>query len=189
MSIRYRMEQTKRRLDRSDWLDAALDALHARGLGAVKVEPLAKALGVTKGSFYWHFKDLAALHAGMIAHWLEGQSAAVEMISAEAGSPEERRRLLIDRLARKDARHDIAMRSWALTNSEAADAVALIDARRIAAVRGLLAELGHSETEARFRARALYYFQIGDQMSFDRPQDSDRSKEFQQLEALVFGPA
>jgi AcrR family transcriptional regulator len=51
-------------LDAAAWVEAALDALAEGGVDAVRVDPLAKRLGVTRGSFYWHFKDRAALHQG-----------------------------------------------------------------------------------------------------------------------------
>jgi AcrR family transcriptional regulator len=56
-------------LDRERWEAAALDALERGGLSAVAVEPLARALGVTKGSFYWHFKTRADLIAATVARW------------------------------------------------------------------------------------------------------------------------
>lgn len=52
-----------------DWTAAALDALARGGLAAVAVEPLAKALGTTKGSFYWHFSDRSALVAAALERW------------------------------------------------------------------------------------------------------------------------
>ena len=56
-------------LTAADWTEAALDALARGGLPAVAVEPLAKELGATKGSFYWHFADRQALMAATLELW------------------------------------------------------------------------------------------------------------------------
>ncbi len=62
-------KRTRPRLDADAWTDAALDALAEGGLGAVAVEPLARRLGVTKGSFYWHFDNRAALLEAAMDRW------------------------------------------------------------------------------------------------------------------------
>ena len=64
-------------LDAGAWTDAALEALAGGGIAAVRVEPLAKTLGVTKGSFYWHFADRRALLDAMLARWADGRVAAI----------------------------------------------------------------------------------------------------------------
>jgi AcrR family transcriptional regulator len=75
-------------LSASDWVDAGLKALASRGFTALKAEPLAKALRVSRGSFYWHFADIAAFHAAILARWHE---VAAEQIIAnvEAASNNE----------------------------------------------------------------------------------------------------
>ena len=62
---------------RASWITAALEVLASEGIGRVRVEPLAKKLGVTKGSFYWHFDDRPALHAAMLAQWQETQTLGI----------------------------------------------------------------------------------------------------------------
>ena len=54
-----------------DWLDQGLKTLAANGAGALKAESLAKAMGVSRGSFYWHFPDIAAFRTAILAHWRE----------------------------------------------------------------------------------------------------------------------
>src|SRR5260370_14609575 len=58
-------------LTAEDWLDQGLKPLAARGFTALKAEPLAKAMGVSRGSFYWHFADIGAFHAAILKHWRE----------------------------------------------------------------------------------------------------------------------
>ena len=58
-------------LSAKDWLDQGLKTLAQKGFTALEAEPLAKAMGVSRGSFYWHFADINAFHAAVLAHWRE----------------------------------------------------------------------------------------------------------------------
>src|SRR6478609_8396593 len=76
------------RLDAAAWISAAFDALAEGGIGAVRVESLAKALDITKGSFYWHFADRRALLDAMLTAWSEGRIAAIREQAAGHGAPD-----------------------------------------------------------------------------------------------------
>ena len=67
-------------LSAKDWLDLGLKVLAEQGFTALKAEPLAKAMGVSRGSFYWHFADIGAFHAAILKHWRE---VAAEQIIAD----------------------------------------------------------------------------------------------------------
>src|SRR5271170_6272302 len=76
------MSQGRRMTDQlsaRDWLDRGLKVLAEQGFTALKAEPLAKAMGVSRGSFYWHFADVEAFHAAILRHWRE---VAAEQIIA-----------------------------------------------------------------------------------------------------------
>ena len=75
--VRERNRNKAARLDAAAWIAAAFDALAEGGIDAVRVEPLAKALGITKGSFYWHFADRRALLDAMLDAWAQGRIAAI----------------------------------------------------------------------------------------------------------------
>jgi AcrR family transcriptional regulator len=84
------------RIGREEWIREALKLLLAEGIGGVRVEPLALRLKVTKGSFYWHFKDRAALHAAMLAHWQRIATRAIaERVDQAGGTPRAKLRRLI----------------------------------------------------------------------------------------------
>ena len=72
-----KMSQRGGRLGKEAWVAAAFRLLGRRGIAAVGVEPLAKALGVTKGSFYWHFTDRRALLQALLAYWEERETSAI----------------------------------------------------------------------------------------------------------------
>lgn len=82
-------------LDVNAWIDAALTAILEDGLSAVAVEPLARALGVTKGSFYWHFRDRDALLGAMVDRWAERTETLIDGVTSVA-APADRIAALID---------------------------------------------------------------------------------------------
>lgn len=135
------------RLTRNDWLQAGFAALMEAGPGALKAELMARRLGTTKGSFYWHFKDVPDFHTAMMAHWEERCLAEIaDAVEAEAAPRDRLRRLgqIAGRSAEKS--HDGAavepgIRAWARSDAAVADAVARIDGLRHDYIAGLLGEL------------------------------------------------
>ena len=125
-------------LSATDWLDQGLKTLARSGFTALKAEPLAKAMGVSRGSFYWHFADVGAFHAAILKHWRE---VAAEQIIAdlEAASDSDvalpllLRRAFGDRLSLEKA-----VRTWATFDPAARAAVQAIDRRRLDYVERLL---------------------------------------------------
>lgn len=97
MSIHYRMEMARNAgppLGRDDWVEGALTAIAAGGLAALSVERLAKQLGATKGSFYWHFEDRADLIRAALAEWELRDTDRVIERASEIADPRERLRSL-----------------------------------------------------------------------------------------------
>lgn len=153
------------RLDGSAWISAALDALADGGIDAVRIEPLAKALGVTKGSFYWHFADRRALIDAMLVDWRNGRLEAIRAQAAGAESPQLILRRLADLYTRKSNLHglaiELAVRSFARRDDAAAAAITRVDAERLALVGGLFRALGWSDADAQARAVLFYSYLFG----------------------------
>ena len=155
-------------LSAKDWVDQGLKALASRGFTALKAEPLAKALRVSRGSFYWHFADIAAFHAAILARWHE---VAAEQIIAnvEATSKDEDPlALLLRRVFGERLMLERAVRTWASVDPAARAAVQAIDRRRLNYVEGLLAQSGLPAELARARAQILYWAFLGFALS-DQP--------------------
>ena len=156
-------------MSRHDWTDAALIALANGGIDAVRVETLAKTIGVTKGSFYWHFADRDDLRTAVLARWEDLATSRIidQVDSLEAGDPVARLRALVrvvfgaDRVS---ARIETAVRGWAAADEAAARSTARVDGRRIDYVAKLLRSAGHSPATARRRARLLYRTLLGDNL-------------------------
>lgn len=92
-----------RRLTRQDWIVAALRDMGERGVSGVSVEPLARSLGATKGSFYWHFRDRDELVTEALAHWEQMGTEAVIVTLGSLGDPRSRLRHLLETLFLPDA--------------------------------------------------------------------------------------
>src|SRR6202165_1592190 len=148
-------------LSAKDWLDQGLRTLGTSGFTALKAEPLAKAMGVSRGSSYWHFAEIGAFYAAILKHWRE---VAAEQIIAnlEAASDHDNPLTLLLRQAfgAKLALEN-AVRTWATVDPAARAAVQAIDRRRLGYVENLLRASGLSPGIARARAQILYWAFLG----------------------------
>jgi len=144
---------SKTRLSPDSWIDAGLRALDSRGPSSLKAETLARILGTTKGSFYWHFKDIADFNAQLAKDWK--RRAATSLVAAlESSAPVAERLHQIGTPAAAEA----AMRAWARETPSAAAELAEIDQLRLDATAALLRDAGISNPEI---ARGLYASAVG----------------------------
>lgn len=159
----HRTEQPSKRLHREDWLAHALEALRREGVSGLRVEPLARSLGVTTGSFYWHFKDRDDLMRGILEHWTDEMTGAVARRMGNAGEPRDQLRQMLLDITREDRnRYEIAVRNWATFDKFAAKSVRIVDECRMAYVLGLFLQMGFSREQAEIRSRVLICYQIGE---------------------------
>ena len=157
-------ESSKKHFDRSVWLEKALDVLFSHGISQVKVEILARELDVTKGSFYWHFKNRDELLHGVVDWWRDNQIAFLENLDHRGlGNPAGLIKAVIGFTHHTDdSRHDVAMREFARFDAYAVEAVAEIDQRRIDYLSTLFRAAKFDAAESSLRARALYFYQVGE---------------------------
>lgn len=146
-------------LSADDWIRQGIKALTRSGFTALKADPLAKAMGVSRGSFYWHFADLGAFHAAILKRWRE--ITAEEIIAGVEADSDEPLTALLRRTfgARLDLER--AVRNWAAFDPAAQAAVRAIDRRRLDYIEGLLQRRGFSATIAQARAQILYWIFLG----------------------------
>jgi len=143
------------------WIETAIDVLAREGVAGLRVEVMAKACGVTKGSFYWHFKDRQALLDAVLERWKEGRIRDIEKTTAVAPGQE------LDQLHyaievygasrnRKGMSIELAVRDWARHDARAAAVVESVDLYRLECTRKLFVATGMSDTEAKSRSLLLY---------------------------------
>mgnify|MGYP003700555565 CR=1 FL=1 len=149
------------RLGRDDWIRAAYQMLGEGGAASLSVERLAERLGVTKGSFYWHFKDRADLLDALRARWTE--QLVIGRVEEAGGTPSEKIQNLLNIVVRSSRQRrggslELAMRSWARRDAETARVVEAADQARLDYTRRLFEELGFAPKEAEARSFLLYAY-------------------------------
>jgi AcrR family transcriptional regulator len=157
---------TRQTLTRAHWIDKAFDLLARQGAKAVRVDLLCKALGVTKGSFYWHFDDLAALKAAMIAQWR--RAAARDLIETATETRLSPRELIVSLFKDVQQRHanggslaETALRQWSSADPVVQKLVRDADNERLAFLTTQIRAAGITGGAARSRAAFLYAALIG----------------------------
>jgi AcrR family transcriptional regulator len=158
------------RTPRSSWIDEGLRALAAGGPDAVRIETLARALGVTKGGFYWHFDGRPALLEEILDGW-ETRSVDEVIERVEAGGGDARAKLRrLSALAR--SRHevlgveplsiDLSVRDWARRDKEVARRLRRVDNRRMDYMRSLFGAFCRDEDEVEARSMLAFSLWIGE---------------------------
>ena len=153
---------TSVRLSAEDWVRAALDVMVDEGIGGVKIQRLCDRLGVTKGSFYWHFADLDAFLGEVARQWAEDGAQLPGSLDAAGRDPEAQlllaMKLFADPRNRNLAR---AMRDWAQHDPRARAAIHQADEAMLDQVKAALVHRGFVDAEAEVRAKILYYSGVG----------------------------
>ncbi len=158
---RRKLTAPRTQLDRSNWIESAIDVLAREGVAGLRVEVLAKRCGVTKGSFYWHFKDRQDLLAAVLEHWREGRIRDIEKITTVSpGHERDQLHFAIEVYGasrnRKGMSIELAMRDWARHDPQAAAVVEAVDLYRLECTRKLFVAAGMSDAEAKSRSLLLY---------------------------------
>jgi AcrR family transcriptional regulator len=153
------------------WVEAGFTELAKSGIEGVRVEVLAKNLGVTKGGFYRRFADRAALLNAMLVRWREGRTAAIaQQTSLDGQSAHERLKALIrlysERMNPQAMAIELAIRQWARADETAAEAVASVDEARLKHVAELYRATGLAADEADAQAFLFYCFIFGQSLLF-----------------------
>ncbi len=150
-----------RRLSRQDWLDAAMTNLAKHGHQSLRAERLAKLLGVSRGSFYWHFSDVENFEQAVLAHW---ETVSVDLPYASATEGQDLSTAL-PKLIRKVFRSPVALeravRSWATISPMAARVLSRVDQRRLSLLAKLIPSSEASPDKTNARALILYWAYLG----------------------------
>ena len=173
------MVKRTQHLTREDWILAGFRALTIGGAGALRVEPVARALSATKGSFYWHFADPSDWRTGMLVYW---EYVAFHKIVADLQPtpPGLSRLQALVRMATTlghDPLHggvaaEPALRDWARYAPDVAMAVRRVDAGRVAFVADCLQAAIGSDQDISLKARQFYAAYLGFQAMHGTPEDN-----------------
>ncbi|MGC4252608.1 MAG: TetR/AcrR family transcriptional regulator [Sphingobium sp.] len=146
-----------------DWIAAARDLLVREGADSVKIDRIAKACGVSRGGFYWRFRNRAALLKCLIDDWAKMNLDIIDEFHLHDGTEDDRLKLLAKLWRGEDfhADYDLSVRSWATHYDPAKAAVHMIDSRYLTALRASFTHLNFPPADAAFRANILYNQHIG----------------------------
>ena len=160
--------KAKKDLTPDAWIKAGFRALTKGGHQAIRAEALARDLKASKGSFYWHFGDVAALQAQMLEQWkAEASEASIAAVESHGGSGADKLRFLVE-IVTGDANEpyggllvEAAIRDWARYNELAAAMVNEVNILRIEYLETLFRECGTDPTVGRTNSIILYSALIG----------------------------
>lgn len=150
------------RLSARDWAQAAVDLIAEQGVAAVAVEPLARRLGVTKGSFYWHFPSRDALLAAALERWEAIEQETVFGQLEAVPDPRERLRVLFQLVAHEARSHIIYSELLkALDHPMVAPVIGRVSQRRFDYLAASFRQAGLGRSDAQHRARLAYAAYVG----------------------------
>ncbi len=178
-------ETSSSRLTRDDWLDAAFQAAITGGFGAVRVLTLADALGVSRGSFYWHFADHAELVQALVDRWYQRELAAQKrMLQGELPDPAARILQILDNAIahsveeREFDRFEQALRALASKDKAIAAQLEKVDRKRLQLVYTHYAKLVGDDEKARELSALFYLAVVGSHEALNRPSSSTKVSDY-----------
>jgi AcrR family transcriptional regulator len=155
-------KESTSKLGRQDWLNIGIQTLIEKGIEAVRVDPLAKLLSVTRGSFYWHFKNRDDLLEEILNEWeARNTKNIIEQIEGLNSSPSAKLLSLLEIAAKDDNLLEKAVRVWSVNDTRAAVAISHIDQQRLDYLQNLFLQLGFPEADSRVRAQIAYSVRLG----------------------------
>src|SRR6266571_4445706 len=150
------------RTPRSKWIEHGLRALAAGGPDAVRIEPLAQALGVTRGGFYWHFNDRSALLEEMLDRWERATTEEViERLEREGGDASAKLRRLLALTSSRVLIIDLAVRDWSRREPAVAERLRRVDNRRMDYLRSLFGAFCADADDVEARCMLFFSLLIG----------------------------
>ena len=151
------------RLSREDWIQGALELLSVAGVDGVRIVPLAERLGVTSGSFYWHFKNRGELYDALVQYWERELTDAAIDATQSIEPPEERIWQLMNQvMTRGLARYDLAIWHWAQSDKTAKKVFRRAVNNRFAYAKWMFEQVGFSAIQAETRGRMMVVYMMGE---------------------------
>ena len=154
----------KLRRSKEDWLDQGLAMLAQSGIGAIKAERIASSFNASRGSFYWHFRDIEDFRVSLLRRWQEVRTHDIIAEIEENGRGSERLKLVMRKIMCGDKSLERAVRAWAASDQRAAAAVTAVDKTRIRYLAEILRSTGLAAQQVQARASFIYWGYIGRSM-------------------------
>ncbi len=153
------------RMTKEKWVQHGLKSLEKRGFSALKAEPMAKELKVSRGSFYWHFTDIGEFQKDVLELWRQRTTLQVIVDIEGSGDKSGRLNVLMQRAFNAGRDLERAVRAWAIRNPDVAEVVTRVDIERINYICELLMSEGVLEPDVRSKATFFYWAYLGQTMT------------------------
>jgi AcrR family transcriptional regulator len=178
------------RLSVEDWIQAGFGLIAEEGLRAAKIDRLCDRLGVTKGSFYWHFSDIRGYLDALTSAWAEAEAAQRTTLTSMRGMPPaERLRAMTAHLSSpRQWKLERAIREWARYDPSVAALLSASDVFVFGEVSSVFSDSGFSPAEAGMRARAAFAAGIGLIHLSPKPPSAVDSREHERFLTLMLRP-
>lgn len=176
------------RLNKDEWLAQALDILALEGRAKLRIDAICSALGVTKGSFYWHFKNRDDFVRSVVEFWsARFTEPIIAQVAQMDGTARGRLEALMHTVSEGGfARYDVSIRAWAAQDPDlVAEIVKTVDRRRLAFARSLFTEMGFKAQESEMRARACIAYLIYEAAVLIKSPARERSKLIEQFLQVI----
>ena len=151
----------KQRFSREDFLEEALAILSEEGYRLLTIDKICDRMHVSRGSFYWHFKNRSDFNVAIIEYWEQKSTTAfLKNVNAIAGSPEQRLGALLELVISSGyCKYELPMRLWAMREDATKKVLQRIDSTRYGMVRSLFSEMGFTgdDLEMRVQTCVIYY--------------------------------
>jgi AcrR family transcriptional regulator len=149
------------RLTRAHWIEEGLEVLRQEGPAGLAAERMAKRLGVSRGSFYWHFANALEFEAAVLVEWEERWTTRIIANANRGGAPRQKLQRLIELTGGLDATVYSSVKKMAQGHPELSDLLRRVDERRIAFVTAILEDAGIDKPTALLRAQIIYAWAMG----------------------------
>jgi len=179
-------KESTSKLGRQDWLNIGIQTLIEKGIEAVRVDPLAKLLNVTRGSFYWHFKNRDDLLKEILNEWeARNTKNIIKQIEGLNSSPSAKLLSLLEIAAKDDNLLEKAIRVWSVNDARAVGAITRIDQQRLDYLQNLFVQLGFSQIDSKVRAQIAYSVRLGWFVMASSGYASERLTEIRLVHAIL----
>ena len=166
------------RLSREAWLEKSLEILASEGENKLTIDYMVKAMGVTKGSFYWHFKSRSDFISNMVNFWATEFTTNVGDRIRSIKDPRERLLILMEMLTQGDhGRYDVAMLNLGQHEPDARKIIEDVFDFRTNFVRAIFKELGFSGEELEMRTQTMVCFQVMECSPYTRLSHKERLRQ------------
>lgn len=175
-------------LSKENWVSAGLDILKVKGYSELSIVRLSNQLGVTRGSFYHHFKSLNQFIDAMIESWEERVvNKGFQQTLIHESDPEKEFKNLINYVSQLHDKYDLVFRQWAAANAHVKRHMERLDKKRLSRLVELLQRLSNDQTEAEKLARIAYYAYIGSLHTFPYLSANEQKKAANDMLDVMLG--